>query len=194
MYFEKNCTYHVYNRANEPVFMERENYLFFLRKIRKHITPYAHILCYCLMPNHFHFIVTVKDEGAQFFENQRVNQMQFLTRAFATVISSYTQAINKRLNRKGALFAHKTKAKTLNDAKDDYAFRCFMYIHQNPLLSGLVEKVEDWEFSSFPDYARMRNGTLVDKEMGLKIFQIEESQVLELTNWTFQDKSDDDFI
>ncbi|MDO5523430.1 MAG: transposase [Bacteroidia bacterium] len=140
MYFEEDCTYHIYNRSNEVVFEDRANYIFFLQKVRKHIMPCAHILCYCLMPNHFHFIVKVKKEGAVFFVNNRVNEMQRLTRAFGTVLSSYTQAINTKKKRRGSLFAHKTRAKLLNDTKNDYAFSCFMYVHQNPILAHLVNK------------------------------------------------------
>ena len=194
MYFEEGCTYHIYNRSNETVFHNRGNYVFFLQKVRKHIFPYAHILCYCLMPNHFHFIVTVKSEGTKFFENERVKDMQYLTRAFGTVISSYTQALNKSIHRRGAVFAHKTKAKMLNDVDNDYALSCFMYVHQNPLLANLVDGIENWEFSSFPDYIGIRKGSLVNKQMGLDIFDLELEQIYELTYQLLQDKSDKDFI
>lgn len=194
MYFKEDCTYHIYNRSNEIVFHNRENYIFFLRKIKKHVLPYAEIISYCLMPNHFHFIVTVKPEGVVCFEKKRVDELQHLTRAIGTVLSSYTQAVNIELGRKGSLFAHKTKAKILNDAKNDYALNCFMYVHQNPMLAKLVDKIEDWEFSSFLDYIGKRNGTLVNKQLGLDTFQIDKNQVCELTYFMIQDKFDEDFI
>ena len=162
--------------------------------MREHILPYANILSYCLMPNHFHLILTVKPEGAAFFENKRLEELQILSRAIGTILSSYTQALNKQQGRRGSLFAHKTKAKILNDAKDDYALNCFMYVHQNPLLAQLVKEIEDWEFSSFPDYIGKRDGTLVDKQLGLDTFQIEKSQLYELTYIMLQDKFDEDFI
>ena len=43
MFFEKDCTYHVYNRSNEKLFYSRENYIFFLNKIRLQVSPYADI-------------------------------------------------------------------------------------------------------------------------------------------------------
>lgn len=194
MYFEEGCTYHIYNRSNETLFYNRDNYIFFLQKVRKHIYPLAHILCYCLMPNHFHFIVTIKDEGAKFFDNERVKDMQYITRAFGTVLSSYTQALNKNMQRRGAIFAHKTKAKMLNNADNNYSISCFMYVHQNPLLANLVEKIENWEFSSFPDYIGMRKGTLVNIQMGFDIFDLEREQIYELSYQLLQDKSDKDYI
>jgi len=56
--------YHVYNRGNnfQTVFFSRENYLFFLEKLRKNVLPHADILAWCLMPNHFHLMVEVKHE------------------------------------------------------------------------------------------------------------------------------------
>ena len=194
MYFEEGCTYHIYNRSNETVFYNRDNYIFFLQKVRKHIYPFAHILCYCLMPNHIHFIVTVKDCGALSFKNERVKDMQYLTRAIGTVLSSYSQALNKSIDRRGALFAHKTQAKMLNDTDNNYALSCFMYIHQNPILANLVQKIEDWEFSSFPDYVGIRKGTLVNKEMGADIFDLDLEQIYEFSYLLLQDKTDSDFI
>lgn len=62
MQFATDHIYHIYNRGNnaQPIFFSRENYLFFLKKVRKHILPHADILAWCLMPNHFHFMVYVK--------------------------------------------------------------------------------------------------------------------------------------
>ena len=89
--------------------------------------PYADILCYCLMPNHFHIILTVNKDGIKCFENKRIDELQRLTKSISTLLSSYTQALNKQIGRKGRLFSHVTKAKMLNDERNDYAINCFMY-------------------------------------------------------------------
>jgi len=194
MNFKEDCTYHVYNRSNEVLFYNRDNYLFFLRKIRDHLLPYADVLSYCLMPNHFHLILTVNAEGVKYSEKMKREDMQLLSQSLGTILSSYTQALNRQIGRRGNLFAHKTKAIILNDAKDDYALNCFMYVHQNPMLAKLVDKLEDWEFSSFPDYIGRRNGTLINKKLGMDIFQIAQTQIYELTYFMIQDKMDEDFI
>lgn len=61
MVFEKGQLYHIYNQGNnrQRIFFRRENYLFFLGKAKRHIAPFADVLAWCLMPNHFHFMVYV---------------------------------------------------------------------------------------------------------------------------------------
>ena len=85
--------YHVYNRGNnrQTIFFERENYIYFLRLIKEHlITNAVDIVAYCLMPNHYHFLVYLRDET--------------LSDAMKSLSLSYTKAINKRFNRSGVLF------------------------------------------------------------------------------------------
>lgn len=59
MRFEAANLYHIYNRGNnrQTIFFSRENYLYFLTKVKKYIYPNADILAWCLMPNHFHFLL-----------------------------------------------------------------------------------------------------------------------------------------
>lgn len=61
MIFEPYQIYHIYNQGNnkQKIYYSDENYIFFLRKIKKHILPFADILAWCLMPNHFHLMVYV---------------------------------------------------------------------------------------------------------------------------------------
>jgi putative transposase len=50
-----------------------------------------------------------------------------------------------------------------------------IYIHQNPLIDGLVHRIEDWEFSSFLDFIGFRNGTLVNKELAFEITGLDKA-------------------
>lgn len=62
---EPENTYHIYNRANgnEQLFLSDDNYRYFLKKYNEYISPIVDTFCYCLMPNHFHFLVRVKKEA-----------------------------------------------------------------------------------------------------------------------------------
>ncbi|RLD54507.1 MAG: hypothetical protein DRJ05_14530, partial [Bacteroidetes bacterium] len=59
MDFKTGYIYHIYNRGNNKnkIFFSRDNYLFFLKKTRKELSDHLDFLAYCLMPNHFHFLV-----------------------------------------------------------------------------------------------------------------------------------------
>ena len=63
MLIEKGHIYHIYNQGNnrQKIFFNRENYFFFLGKMKEYIMPYADIMAWCLMPNHFHWMVYVKE-------------------------------------------------------------------------------------------------------------------------------------
>lgn len=56
--------YHIYNRANgsEKIFRQKDNYRFFLDKYKQYVSPIAETYAYCLMPNHFHFLIRIKGE------------------------------------------------------------------------------------------------------------------------------------
>ena len=53
----------------------------------------------------------------------------------------------------------------MSDGDQNYAYIAFHYIHQNPFTAGLVFKLEDWKYSSYFDYAGLRNGTLCDRTL-----------------------------
>ena len=150
------CHYHLYNRGNnrEPIFFERENYLFFLREIRKHLGPHTDVIAYVLMPNHYHLLIHLNSDG--------------LSEAMRTLTISYTKAVNKRYDRVGTLFQGRYQSILVD--KDEYLVHLSRYIHLNPLKAQLVAKAEDWEFSSYPDYVGLRKGTLLRPDIVLSQF------------------------
>lgn len=54
--------YHIYNRGNDgrPLFRERRNYGYFLELYARYVEPVADTYAYCLMSNHFHFLVRIR--------------------------------------------------------------------------------------------------------------------------------------
>jgi len=169
MDFYPNELFHFYNRGNNKnkIFFNIENYYYFLRKVRKYLLPYCEIFTYCLMPNHFHFLIYTK-------ENLIKNT---LNTSIGILLSSYTKAINIQEKRTGSLFQQDSKAKSLTQSGDEYyPFICFNYIHQNPMKAGLVKRMEDWEFSSFNDYLELKNSTLVNKSLAIEFLDLPEDE------------------
>lgn len=182
MHFEPGEVYHVYNRGNEHkiIYFNERNYLFFLRKVRREWLPYCDILAYCLMPNHFHFLLTPTETGCvNIIIKEKEIHMQKLSKAIGKTLSSYTQAINIEQNKTGNLFQKKTKAKSLTEDNSkalisDYLSTCIYYIHQNPFQAGLVTSPLQWPFSSAQDYARVRQGTLCNQKLFFKLSGMNE--------------------
>ena len=158
--------FHIYNRGNnqQTIFFERENYVYFLEKVRDYLKPHSEIISWCLMPNHFHLMVYISSE----------NTIKEVSKAIQVILRSYTRDINKQRDRTGSLFAQNTCSKALSEKtnKADYPTTCFHYIHQNPMNAGLVIRMEDWEFSSFRDYIELRNGKLINKKIALELIEI----------------------
>ena len=103
----------------QAIFFNRENYLFFLEKIKTHITPYADILAWCLMPNHFHLMVLVRElvistHGVTQSHPVSKRKNRTLNNSIAIMLRSYTRAINKQKNMNVALFREATKAECIN--------------------------------------------------------------------------------
>jgi len=170
MEFFKNELYHLYNRGNnqQKIFFQPDNYIFFLKKVRRYVLPYCNILSYSLMPNHFHFLIHA-DERTIATKTIRDHAKNVLSEGIRLLLSSYTQAINKQNKSSGSLFQQNTKAQSIVKGSRNYDLTVFHYIHQNPYRANLVGRMEDWEFSSFKDYCGQRDGTLCNKELAIKL-------------------------
>ena len=150
-------TYHLYNRGNnrQHIFLESENYLYFLRQLRRYLLPVViDVIAYCLMPNHYHLLIFLKTDD--------------LSRPMQRFSLSYTKAINKRYARVGALFQGRFKAAIVET--DPYLLHLSRYIHLNPVLAGLVKQPENWEYSSYQEYVGVRQGSLPSPQAVLSQF------------------------
>ena len=142
--------YHVYNRgtAHKNIFANHENYIFLLETVKKYLKIYdLTFIAYCLMPNHYHFLIRV-NAGDQI--------SPFLQRLF----NSYSQAYNRQQNRSGTLFEGRAQYRLVDTTK--YVLQLSKYIHLNPVSAGLVRLPEEWEFSNYREWIGIRNGKLVD--------------------------------
>jgi putative transposase len=142
--------YHVYNRGNskQKIFLDKEDYSRFIGllyacnqknslkidNLNKGQTLFdikreellVDIGAYCLMPNHFHLLITQSEDE---------NISSFMQK----ISTSYSMYFNKKYKRTGGLFEGKFKVQHVN--KDNYLKYIFSYIHLNPVK--LIEK--DWK-------------------------------------------------
>ena len=121
------------------------------------------------MPNHFHFLIHANELSV--IEKQvGGNLLQQLTNGFKITLSSYANSLNKQQNTFGNLFQQKTKAKLVEGK--EYPLTVFHYLHQNAYRAKLVSKIEDWPYSSFPDFAGIRNGQLCNKDLAVQMLDL----------------------
>jgi putative transposase len=174
MHFEPSEVYSLYNCGNDKqqIFFNDDNYLFFLRKIRAEWLPLVDILAYCLVPDHFEFLVVPgKLACCNITIKEKETHLQVFSKVIGKTLSSYARAINIEQFRTGNLFQKKTRAKLLSPSKlSSSDFSIFLRsnvheIHQLPVVEGLVRTTTEWPFSSAQDYANVRNGTLCNKEL-----------------------------
>ncbi len=180
MQLSEGYIYHVYNRGNnkQPIFFSDENYLYFLKGIQKTIAPYCDILCWCLMPNHFHFLIHANADSVIEIKDGSFPRQQF-SQSIKQLLSSYTKAINKQKGFTGSLFQQKTKAICVTDTDQFYSATIFHYVHQNPMKGGLVKRMEDWNYSSFKDYIGLRNGKLCNKQLAFELLDLDSKTLYE---------------
>lgn len=165
--------YHIYNRGNnsQPIFYNENDYQQFVDSSYKYLVPNCQILAWCLMPNHFHFLLEANEKSLEPII-WGGNEMTSLTNGFQLLQSNYAKLINNKINRTGSLFQQKTKAKFLENK--NYAMTAFRYIHQNPVKANLVDKLEDWNYSSYNEYCGLPSSIkLSNVELGKAIFEFE---------------------
>ncbi len=150
--FIKGAYFHIYHHAvnKELLFRDRDDYLYFLEKLNKYLPscPIS-IISYCLIPNHFHFLIKQKTEIPAF-------------KLFNLTSVAFVRHINTKYHRIGTIF--RGKLNHIKVDKEKYLVYLCQYIHCNPVRAGLVEKPEEWEFSNYRDWIGHRNGKLVDRQ------------------------------
>ena len=186
--------YHIYNRGNngDANFFDEENYRYFLSLYLKYIHPVTDTFCWCLLKNHFHFLIRIKE-----FDEINIDQLNYSTnikiniekvnpsKQFSHLFNAYTQAINKKYDRTGSVFEKPFRRKLISS--QDYFIKLIFYIHNNPVHHGLVDAISDYKWSSYHSIISSKPTYIIRNEVlelfgGLQNFKIYHS-----TNQDFED-------
>ena len=177
--------YHVFNRGNGKmdIFRDAQDYLNFLHrlfvllglprgalgigigselmtaKLRLRLDSFDagtfSLICYCLMPNHFHLLIG---------QNGDIPISKLILR----LATSYSMYFNAKYAHVGHVFQDRFKAAHISH--DTYLRHLSAYIHLNPKVAGLVKTTSDWEYSSYPSYIGKREDAVCDKNLILDQF------------------------
>lgn len=169
--------------AKQDIFVDEQDYIFFLYRLKENLFPEIQkdaslsmddilfnskksndrrkllppnsfeMVCYCLMPNHFHFLIKQ-------LKNVPISSLML------KIGTGYSMYFNKKQGRVGALFQDAFKAIPIED--NNYLFWLSLYIHKNPIEAGLVDDIKKWRWSSYLDYIGERNGILCEKSVILE--------------------------
>lgn len=181
---EADKFYHIYNRGvnGEVIFKSTRNFDFFLKKVEEYLIPVCEIYAYCLLPNHFHFLVRIKSESEleslvkvsnlDKAERGLHTQQNIFSKQFSRLFNSYSQAFNKENGRHGALIESPFKRKEINNL--DYLRRVLIYIHRNPQLHELVEDFRDYNYSSYKSILNNSENFLQKNEI-IELFDDKEN-------------------
>ncbi|WP_027126948.1 transposase [Gelidibacter mesophilus] len=156
--------YHIYNCGNnkENIFLEERNYEYFLILLKKHVLPCSDILSFCLMQNHFHLLVYIKEN----LESKVISQ------CYSNLFNAYAKAINKTYNRTGSLFRDRfSRIKITNEG---YLRSLIIYINTNPSHHQFVDDFKTYKYSSYKS-TMSRQPTLLNRDFVLNLFDNREN-------------------
>ncbi len=147
--FYQDGYYHVYNRGNrkKDIFIDNGDYFYFLKVLKEYrVKHHIRVVAYCLMPNHFHFLLQQKSDTS-------VSEfMRYLCR-------DYAQFFNYKYKVEGRLFQGPFKAREVGT--EEYLLLLTRYIHLNPIDIGVeVNNLDHYVWSSYPEYIKTRRGSL----------------------------------
>lgn len=179
--FQSDKIYHIYNHAvgHENLFRDRENYLYFLKKYGQYIQPVCKTFAYCLMPNHFHFLIEIRSieelynhfkflkSGDNIIKFEDFNGPEFVMQQFSNLFNAYAKAYNKRYKRRGALFNDYLRRKIVDQAR--YFSTLIYYIHTNAIHHKFCNNISEWEFTSYESILSGKS-TKLERERAISWF------------------------
>ena len=136
--------YHITSRGNEKkqIFKslaDREKFLFYLESATRRYDAIIHV--YCLMDNHYHLLLETPSGN--------------LSQIMRHINGAYTTYFNNKRQRAGHLLQGRFKAILVD--MDEYSKELSRYIHLNPIRAKIVDKLQDYRWSSYLDYIGDRN-------------------------------------
>ncbi len=124
-------------RRREDIFSTSEDYIAFIEILKETVSLWnVNIVSYCLMPNHYHLLLHTPEGN--------------LSRCMRHINGVYTQRYNRKNRHDGQLFRGRYKSILLDS--DNYLTVLVRYIHRNPMRAGMVDRLEDYAWSSHNGY------------------------------------------
>lgn len=165
--------YHIYNRGINgcDLFYQKPNYDLFLQKYFHYTHTVAETFAYCLLKNHFHFLIKIKPEEEirpTFHYKTNASIEKVIVTQFSHFFNSYAQIINKTYQRTGGLFENPFRRIMIHN--DNYFMEMIFYIHNNPVKHGFWDDFRDYPYASYGIYADKIENSHLNTEEVLSFF------------------------
>lgn len=171
--------YHIYNCGinGENIYLKDKDHLRFLELLYRYVSPVADIYAWCMMKNHFHLLVKIKENIVYKYNKHDVEDKTFEelkwetialsdstiscpsddemlknkkptpSRHFAHLFNAYSKYFNTKYERHGSLFERPFKRKVIENVK--YLQRVVVYIHNNPVHHGFCKSILGYPWTSY---------------------------------------------
>jgi putative transposase len=175
---EEGKFYHIYTRGinGTNLFYEERNYTYFLTKYAHYLGDVLDTYAYCLMKNHFHLLVSVKQnltinptdlEDQSGLTGGLHSPNRIVSKKFSDFFNSYSKSINSAQNRTGGLF--ETPFRRILVDSDAYFSQLVWYIHFNPQKHGFVNDYRVYPHSSYHSHLSEKS-TKLEREKVISWF------------------------
>lgn len=161
--------YHVIFRGNDKqdIFYDDQDRYIFLDRMQITQDKFKYnIFSYCLMDNHVHMVIKVKDD--------------LLSKSMHNLGIRYSMYFNKKMGRRGHLFENRYFSKKVENL--DYFLNVCKYVHRNP-ENAKMEKTEKYKWSSYQDYIKNKR-KIINQKVLLHYFN---DDIEEFKNFTLDD-------
>lgn len=167
-HFEKGEIFHAYNRGvgKIDIFLDDQDRSVFMNRLYENLFPDKYkneqklikepkykrkllppnsfeLICYCLMPNHFHLVI------------KQLNNIP-ISQLISKVCTGYSMYFNKKHERVGSLFQDVFKA--VHVENNSQLLWLSLYVHENPIKAGLIQNLDKYKWSSYLSYKGMEKG------------------------------------
>lgn len=145
--------FHVINRAvaRLTLFEEQEDYEAFERVLKlAHERVPLPIYAYCVMPNHWHFVVQPQTDTQ-------------VTEFFRWMTHTHTMRWHAHYHTEGTGHLYQGRFKTFPIEEDEHLLAVLRYVERNALRANLVEQAEDWKYGSLWRATNVTNDSIVSQ-------------------------------
>nr|WP_243201620.1 MULTISPECIES: transposase [unclassified Fusibacter] len=157
--------YHILVESNpeELLFGDNEDRYFFLERLyEKRVKYQFKILAYCLMDKAYHLVI-----------HEHKSQLSTIMKSLNV---SYASFMHKKYGKQGSFFKDRYQSECLMDVAD--TLDCIAHVHLQPIELHLVNRLDQYQWSSYGEYIADGESQLIDKHMIFSLYGLTDEEAI----------------